>query len=153
MTKNKNKKNFSTTVFTQVTTTGLAAGLIWIGFAWIASCFHFVQVKPQINSVDWFFRYWINITLEIVIFTCASIGFAWVYYFLFRKWSSIIISAAFGLIAFYLFGLMAFRKFFYFTFFLHTDKNTLITYICLFILYGVFIGVTLSYEEEQRKKT
>ncbi len=153
MKKNNTKNDkLSSTVFTQVTVTGFAAGLIWIGLAWFASFFHFVQVKPRINSVDWFFRNWINITLEFIVFSCISIGLAWIYYYLLRKWSSILIGMAFGLFSFYLFGSMAFKKFFYFTFLLHTDKNTLITYMCLFILYGVFIGITLSYEEEQKKK-
>lgn len=133
-----------------VASIGFFGGLIWSIIGYLAFFFNFIRVGPALVLMPWALGDWkngyIGQLVGIAVISLLSIVVAFLYRFLLAKFNSIWPGLAFGVllwfIVFYLLnpifpGLKPLAE---------LDINTVITSVCLYILYGVFIGYSISYE-------
>jgi Conserved membrane protein YqhR len=143
--------------------TGFIGGLIWSSIAYLCYYFSFTKLEPNIifepwAAGDWRER-WIGIVLSILAYGVISIGVALFYYGVLRKFKSMWVGAGYGIVLFFTVFLLLTPLFPSIKPFTSIDYHTLITTLCIYILYGVFIGYSISYEEnelrhqEQKEKT
>ncbi|GGG56691.1 YqhR family membrane protein [Paenibacillus radicis (ex Gao et al. 2016)] len=131
-------------------TIGFFAGLIWGGLRWMLYEFKFTKELPGIMA-DPFFRssflktYW-GMAVGIGCYIVFSIIAAHLYYFLFRKlrgpWPGVLYGFLWWIIIFVFAGPS-----------LHISQpirtagwNTFITELCIFLLWGLFIGYSTAFE-------
>lgn len=142
----------------KVATIGFVGGLFWGVIGYIAFFFNFIAVGPALVLMPWALGEWKNGNIGqivgIVIIGLLSILVAFLYKVLLQKvnnmWAGVIFGFILWLIVFYLLnpifpGLKSVPN---------LDKNTIITSISLYILYGLFIGYSISFEyaEMQRRE-
>lgn len=135
--------------------TGLFGGIFWSGLAYLAYIFNFTEIRPNVILEPWALgewkEQWLGTVISIIAIGLFSAGAALIYYAAMRKLNSIWAGAAFGVALFFLVfyvlnplfpGIEPFRD---------LSRNTLITSICFYILYGVFVGYSISYEENENR--
>lgn len=132
---------------------GLFGGIIWGGLAQLAAYFHFMTIDinavvtyvniPKIHSGFW------KVISGFIFHMGVSLLLSIVYYFLLRKsktiWGGVLFGAAIWVFLFIIIhpllaSVPSWQK---------LNGNTLSTTICLLILYGLFIGYSISYGYEQ----
>ena len=156
----QNKKEEPMSFIAKVIVIGLCGGLIWSLLGYLAYTFSFTELSPNLVLEPWALGDWKNDTLGnyigIVIISLLSTLVALFYFAVLKNFKSIWAAIMFGLalwaIVFYLLnpifpGLKSVAD---------LERNTVITTICLYILYGVFIGYSISFESselnEQKQK-
>ncbi|MCA1054793.1 hypothetical protein LCM10_07310 [Rossellomorea aquimaris] len=136
-----------------VVLTGFIGGLLWSAVAYLSYYFSFTKIEPNIVFEPWavgdWKEQWIGIILSIVAYGIISIGVALVYYGLLRKFKSMWVGAGYGIVLFFAVFLILKPLFPSMKSLTATDYHTLITTFCIYILYGVFIGYSISYEENE----
>ncbi|AZB43546.1 hypothetical protein CEF21_15235 [Bacillus sp. FJAT-42376] len=140
----------------RVATCGFAGGFVWSAAGFIASYFKLSQISPNIilqpvSAGAWKDGAAGNI-VSIVLISVLSIGIAFIYYALLRKIHTIWAGIGFGI------ALWAFVFFLVTPLFpvLQTitelSSNTVVATLCLYILYGTFIGYSISYDYSEVMK-
>ena len=140
----------------KVATIGFFGGLLWSIIAYVAFFFNFIRVGPALVLMPWALGDWkngyIGQLVGIVVISLLSILVAFIYRLLLQKVESIWAGAGYGivlwLVVFYLLnpifpGLKTVAN---------LDLNTIITSLCIYILYGVFIGYSISYEYQELQR-
>lgn len=147
----QNKREKPASMLSRSLSTGFFGGIFWSFIAWVASYFHFTSVSPTTFIIrswlkaDWT-NSWLADVLSILAVSVISLLVAMVYYVLLRKTR--------GLLPSILFGLALWGGLFYLLLpifpnvkpLTQLDSDTIVTTICIFILYGIFIGYSISYE-------
>lgn len=146
---NRQEKSYS--LLARSLLTGFIGGLIWSTFGIIMYYFNFTDVGPT----SFILRSWLNAkwtsewlgdVISIVLIGIISIVVALIYYGLLKRMRSMWIGALFGIVlwgmVFYILqpifpNIAPLNEF---------DKNTIISTLCLFIIYGTFIGYSISYD-------
>ncbi|WP_088104713.1 YqhR family membrane protein [Halalkalibacter urbisdiaboli] len=137
---------------------GLFGGLIWSLIGYLAFYFKFIRVGPALILMPWALGDWkttyIGQLVGIAVISLLSIGIAFFYRMLMQKihiiWAGIGFGFVLWILVFYVInpfipGLKAVQN---------LDLNTIITSLCLYVLYGLFIGYSISYEyAEQHRKS
>ncbi|MGA9225531.1 MAG: YqhR family membrane protein [Mesobacillus sp.] len=133
--------------------TGLFGGVFWSALAYLAYIFNFTEIRPNVILEPWALgkwkEQWLGTVISIIAIGLFSIGAALVYYSAMRKIKSIWAGAAFGLVLFLLVFYVLNPIFPGIKPFWDLSRNTLITSACFYILYGVFVGYSISYEEQE----
>lgn len=148
---NKNKKVAKMLIFIRALSTGFIGGLMWSIFGVVIYYFNFVEVDPKKfilrpwKNVDWTSG-WLGDIVTIILLAILSIGVAVIYYLLFKKVYSIWMGAIYGVfiwlaIFFLIQPLFPNTKQLF-----ELSNETIISTLCLFILYGTFIGYSISYD-------
>lgn len=132
---------------------GLVGGLFWSFIGYVAYYFHFIKFGPSLVLTPWAFGDWKNGPIGqwvgILVIGLLSILVAFIYKIILQKvyniWAPMLFGVSLWAIVFYLLNpifpnLKSVAEF---------DVNTIITSICLYILYGLFIGYSISYEYKQ----
>lgn len=136
--------------------TGLFGGIFWSGVAYLAYLFEFTEIRPNVILEPWTLgdwkEGWLGTVISIFIIGMLSIGAALIYYFTLRKFTRLYVGIAFGLALFLLVFLVLNPIFPGIAPFTELKRNTIITSICFYILFGVFVGYSISYEEDEIKK-
>ncbi|MBS4209628.1 YqhR family membrane protein [Bacillus sp. FJAT-50079] len=133
--------------------TGFIAGVFGTGFHYLAHYFHLTSIHPTVVfaalSGKWKVT-WIGFVVALLIYGILSIVAAALYYVLLRKRNSIVWGMMYGVVTFIL-------VFFVFYPILlggepiwKKDFITFCTEICFYLLYGTFIGYSISYEYEEQ---
>jgi len=131
--------------------TGFIGGILGGVFGKILYYFNFIKVGPKSfvltswNDADWTDSH-LGIIISIILIGFISIGVAFIYYLVFKNVNSVWMGLVYGGI---LWGIV-----FYILKPLFTNvpplnelgMSTIISTICLYILYSVFIGYTISYD-------
>ncbi|MEH7386882.1 YqhR family membrane protein [Bacillus sp. JJ1521] len=151
----QNKNDGEMSLIGKVVVIGLFGGIFWSMLSYFTYVFHFTELSPNLILKPWILGDWKNRVLGqfigIFVIGILSIGVAFLYYAFLKKFQSIWVGAGFGivlwLIVFYVFNpifpdikTVAELK-----------RNTVITTICFYILYGVFIGYSISFEQNEMK--
>ncbi|WP_138415839.1 YqhR family membrane protein [Aquibacillus sediminis] len=131
--------------------TGFIGGVLWSCIGGIAAYFNFTSVSPASFILrSWLQTEWSDGILGQVISILAigllSILIALFYYGVMRKVEGIWPSALFGVALWFIVYYLLQPMFPNVPQMTDLDSNTVITTICLFILYGVFIGYSIAYE-------
>jgi hypothetical protein len=134
--------------------TGLFGGILWSAVGILAHFFHLTEIHPRVILEPWALgdwkKGWLGTVISLAVIGLISIGVAFIYYALFKKFKSIWAGFGYG-IALFAIVFFIFNPIFPSIKPLGAlDKNTIITSVCLYILYGVFIGFSISYEESEQ---
>lgn len=147
----QDRQEASHTLFARSLLTGFIGGLIWSLFGLFMAYFNFTKVGPTSFMLrSWldakWTDEWLGDVIAIGMIGVLSIVVALIYYGLLKKLSSMWVGTIFGMV---LWGIV---------FFLlepifpnippleELGKNTIVSSLCLFILYGTFIGYSISYD-------
>lgn len=152
----QNKREQPISFNATVASIGFFGGLIWSIVGYLAFFFNFIRVGPALVLMPWALGDWkngyIGQLVGIVVIALLSIAVAFLYRFLLARfnsiWPGLFYGIALWLLVFYILnpifpGLKSVPK---------LDLNTIITSICIYILYGVFIGYSISYEFNEQQK-
>lgn len=138
-----------------VLVTGFAGGIIWSLVAYLCFSFHFTAIEPNVLlepfTVGSWRKMWIGKTISILVYGLFSTGCALVYYLFFKKLKSMWVGAIYGLCLCAVVLIVLNPIFPGMKPFLKLDANTIITCCCIYILYGVFIGYSISFEYERSR--
>jgi len=130
--------------------TGLFGGVFWSTIGWLAYYLNFTDVRPNVILEPWALGYWKNdwlgTIISIILIGIFSVAAAFVYYGLLKKFKGIWFGLGYGIVLFLVVffalnpllpGIKPFLK---------LGWDTFVTSICLFIVYGIFIGYSINYE-------
>jgi hypothetical protein len=150
---NRELKEKPMSFMTLVILTGLIVGIVLSGIAYLAYIFNFTSISPRVILDPWALgdwkKGWLGTVIAIIMMGAFSIVAAIIYYATLRKVNSMWVGIAYGIVLFFLVffvlnpifpGIKPFRD---------LDLDTLITSICLYVIYGLFVGYTISYEENE----
>ncbi|PLR76471.1 hypothetical protein CU633_16035 [Bacillus sp. V3-13] len=136
-----------------VVLTGFFGGILWSGLAYIAYLFNFTDIRPNVILEPWALGewkgQWLGTVISIIMIGIISIAAALLYYALLRKFRSMWVGIGYGIVLFAIVFFILNPIFPGIRPFAELNRNTIITSICLYLLYGVFVGYSISYEENE----
>jgi hypothetical protein len=150
---NKSEKQVSFTG--RVLTIGFAGGLFWSLIGYAMYMLNFTKLRPSLVLSPWMVGEWKDKALGdwigILVIGLLSLLVAMVYKVLLAKFKHMITGVLYGIalwgIVFYLL-----RPMFPELQPIHDlGMNTLVTTLCLYVLYGLFIGFSISFEYEETR--
>ncbi|GAB2573560.1 YqhR family membrane protein [Gracilibacillus alcaliphilus] len=134
--------------------TGFFGGLIWGSVAAIAGFLNFTSVTPKsffLRSwlvVEWTDK-WIGEVISILLLGIVSIIWAFIYYAVLKKFEGVFPGVVTGVVLWFIvFGLLQ-ALFHNIKPFYQLDSDTILTTVCLFVLYSVFVGYSISFAYHQ----
>jgi len=140
---------------TMVFWTGLFGGVFWGTIGYIASFFNFTEIGPRVILEPWALGDWINgwqgTVVSIILMGVFSIVAAYIYYAVLRKFKGFWFGLGYGIVLFLLVFFILNPLFPGIKPFSDLSRDTIITTICLYIVYGIFIGYSINYEFELNK--
>ncbi|MRH43153.1 hypothetical protein GH741_10725 [Aquibacillus halophilus] len=153
---NKHEKPIS--VLGKALITGFIGGILWSFFGAIASYFNFTSVSPATFVLrSWLHTNWsdgwLGELISIIAIGLLSIITAIIYYGLLKKIEGIWPSAAFGIALWFVVFYLLQPVFPNVSHMTDLDSDTIITTLCLFLLYGTFIGYSITYEYQDVNNT
>lgn len=135
--------------------TGLFGGIFWGFIGWIAYYFSLTEIRPNVIIEPWIngnWKYgWQGTILALFLIGIISVGVAFLYFALLRTLNGLWFGMALGLILFLLVFLVLNPFFPGLKPFLDLNRDTFITSICLYVVYGIFIGYSINYEYQNQK--
>ncbi|WP_099158481.1 YqhR family membrane protein [Virgibacillus ndiopensis] len=160
----QNKREKPMTLVTRSLITGFIGGLLWSLLGFVMYYFSFSEVAPKTFLLrSWLVAEWTDSWLgnvvSILMVGVLSILTAFIYYGLFKKINSMWMASAFGIVLWFIVFYVAQPIFINVPQLTELSANTIISTLCLFILYGTFIGYSISYDyhdtilTEERKQT
>ena len=149
----QNKKEEQLSLVALSAIIGLCGGIFWSLIGYFAYLFSFTKVSPRavlepIAVGDWK-NTWLGLVIALIILSVFSMGAALLYYAAFKRFKGMWPGAVYGLL---LFGVIFFilnPLFPSIKPIQEIDWYTWVTSACLYILYGVFIGYSISYEANE----
>ena len=149
----QNKVEEPMSLVAKVVTIGLFGGIFWSLLAYLSYIFNFTVISPNLVLEPWAVGDWKDGVrgqfIGVAIIGVLSIGVALVYYAVLRKFQSIWIGLLYGAVLWGLVFLVLNPIFPDLKTVNHLDRNTIITTVCFYILYGVFIGYSISFETNE----
>ncbi len=150
-TKVKQPMSFGATV----TVIGLFGGIFWGAIFQLFAYFNFTEIGPTFIIRSWvkadFAKGWIGVILTLVCLSLISLLFAFLYAAIFRKMNSYWLGVVYGVAIWALIFLVLRPLFPGMKTVMELSVNTIITTVCLFLLYGLFIGYSISFEYHERE--
>lgn len=131
--------------------TGLIGGMFW-GTVWLVIYYlKFTEITPKSfiirswTTADWT-NGWLGNGLSIIIMGLASIIIALIYHVILKRINSLWIGVLYGIILWFSFSYVVQPLFPNVKQVMDLKKETIVSMICLFSLYGTFIGYSISYD-------
>ncbi|WP_077326924.1 YqhR family membrane protein [Virgibacillus siamensis] len=147
----QNKQEEPMSVTTRSLVTGFTGGIIWSALGLIMYFFSFSEVAPRSYvlrswiTAEWTSS-WLGNILSIIIIGLLSLVSAFIYFGLFRKVNTLWMGVTYGLILWVIIFYILQPVFPNVPDIENLNSNTIVSTICLFILYGTFIGYSISYD-------
>lgn len=150
----QSNQNENPSFIPRVISVGIYGGLIWGLISAIFGYFNFTAITPKSFLLrswlqnDWTDT-WLGQLLSIFVLSIISLLFAFVIYLIMKQFTGVlpgmVVGALLWLIVFWLLNpifpnIPEFYK---------LDSDTVVTTICLFILYSVFVHYSISFSYEQ----
>lgn len=147
----QNKREQSTSILTKSLMTGFIGGVFWSFMGWFASYFHFTSISPATFMIrSWLQKDWTNGWLaeliSIILIGVLSLAVAIIYYLLLKKIRGLWVSALFGMALWAIVFFVLLPIFPNISLLNQLNSDTIVTTICLYLLYGIFIGYSISYD-------
>ncbi|RXY98583.1 hypothetical protein DMO16_02260 [Fictibacillus sp. S7] len=156
MNRDKNKRDEPSSFMGRVVSVGFFGGLFWGFIGFFAYYLNLSKIGPALILAPWALgkwkSQWLGQLIGVVVIALLSILVAIVYRFLFSRIKSKFAGIFFGVLlwvlVFYLLhpifpDLEPMNK---------IGRNTISTTLCLYILYGVFVGYSISFEYQERQE-
>lgn len=151
MQKLRRKKESIQALKKRVAVTGFFAGLIWTSLWSFLAYFNFTELSPSTffletwNGAAWVDS-WTGQLFSILISSLLSIAVAYLYYALFRNLTGMLPGLVFGVVIWVILILSSSSLFVHIPFMNELDIDTIVTTLSILMIYGVFIGYTISYD-------
>ncbi len=151
--KKDNRYHSKSMLITNTLTIGFFGGAIASFLGLIAHYMNFMEFSPKFILTSWSNQSWIKAwqgwLVTIILFGILSVLVAFLYYLLLKQTKGMVAYIVFGVVCWLIF-LLAFNPIF-------NDlpplskmsSDSIITSICIFILYGVFIGYSISFDYQE----
>jgi hypothetical protein len=140
-----------------VVITGLVGGIFWSAVAFLAYFLNFTEIHPNVIIEPWTIGKWktgwLGTIFSILLMGGIAILAALLYYAALRRFKSMWVGIGYGIALFLLVFFVLNPIFPGINPFTELKRNTIVTSICLYILFGVFVGYSISYEEEEIQKS
>ncbi|MDM5302442.1 YqhR family membrane protein [Bacillus subtilis] len=134
----------------RVAATGFFGGVLWSFIAYIAYLFHFSEVSPNMILQPFVLGEWkkhgLGTVISIILIGILSIGAAFLYFLLLKRlktmWPGILYGFLLWMLVFFVFNPIFpdVRAV------IELKADTVITTICIYLLYGLFVGYSISFE-------
>lgn len=153
----QNKQEDPVPVVVKALNIGFVGGILWSLIGAFAYYLNFSSVSAAsfvLRSwiqTDWTGK-WLGELISIGAIGVISIGTALVYYGLLKRMTGLLPAIVFGVGLWFLVFFLFSPVFSAVPDFNELDSNTIVTSICLFILYGTFIGYSISYEYQENNQ-
>ncbi|WP_180954289.1 YqhR family membrane protein [Bacillus sp. M6-12] len=139
-----------------VVITGFAGGIIWGFIAQAAYFFNFMDISPKFiltswNGAKWVYG-WLGVVISVLLLSLFSIVAALIYYALMKRIKSVIGGVIYGLIIWAITVIVFPPVFPDMPALTKMNSISIITSICIYIIYGVFIGYSISFEYFERER-
>lgn len=138
-----------------VNSVGFFGGLLWGGIFQICNYFNFTEIGPTFLVRTWvkadFVKGWMGVALSLLCLCVISLIFAYIYSFIFRKLTSYWIGIGYGIVIWAIAFLVLRPLFPYMKTVGELSADTIVTTLCIFILYGLFVGYSISFEYHERE--
>lgn len=137
--------------FIRAILTGLIGGLFWSMIGMISFYFNFVEIPIRAyvlnpwTRADWTTG-WIGHIVSILLVAILSMGVAIIYYGILRKRNTMWVGVWFGIVLWLIVFLLLNPLFSNIPSFDELTYDTIVTSLALYILYGVFIGYSISFD-------
>lgn len=136
--------------------TGLFGGVFWGAIGFFAAYFNFTEIRPNVIFESWALgnwkHKWQGTVLSIILLGILSVAAAFIYYFLLKRFKGWWMGGIFGIVLFLIVFLLLNPLFPGIKPFPNLSRDTIISSICLYFLYGIFIGYSISYEYQIKTK-
>lgn len=146
------KNYYAMSLITMAVITGFTAGVLGSLMGYLGHYLNFTEMTPGIILAPWKGGWkdgWAGILLAILLYGILSILTALLYFGVLRKRKSFWWGVSYGVALFLLVFLVLYPLFPGTKSILKYDLNSILTGLSTFILYGVFIGYSISYEYEE----
>ncbi|GAA0443562.1 YqhR family membrane protein [Lentibacillus halophilus] len=147
----QNKEEEPRSLLSRSLLTGFIGGVVFGFFGIVLYYFNFSEVTPRSyllrswTSEEWTER-WHGYALTIVLTGLLSIGVAFIYYVFFKKMETFVMGAVYGLILWGIVFYLLQPIFSNVPPLVDLNVYTIVSTICLYIIYGTFIGYSISYD-------
>ena len=135
--------------------TGLFGGMFWSSIGWLAYFLNFTEIPPNVILQPWALgnwkNEWLGTVISIILIGIISVAAAFVYFWVLKKFKGIWFGIGYGIILFLLVFLVLNPLFPGIKPILNLGRDTFITSICLYIVYGIFIGYSINYEYQMNQ--
>jgi len=139
-----------------IVSAGFGGGVIWSLAGYLAYFFNFTEIRPNMLWKPWVHAGWkagwIGDLAAVLAIGILGIAAAFLYYFSLRNvpsvWAGVLYGGVLFVFVFYLLNpvLPGFNPPW------KLDANTIVTSLCLYVLFGMFVGYTISYEYGEYKR-
>lgn len=130
--------------------TGLFGGLFWGTIGFLASYLHFSEVPTNVILEPWALgdwkKEWLGTLISIMFIGLFSVVAAFLYYAILKKLNGFWGGLGFGIVLFLVVFLVLNPVFPGMKPLTELSRDTFITSMCLYIVYGIFIGYSINYE-------
>lgn len=133
--------------------TGFAGGVFWSLLGYLAYALNLTEISPNLLLQPFILGDWKNGVMGNVVaifgIGLLSIGTALIYFFVLKRFSSMYVGLAYGVVLWALVFFLLNPIFPNLKSVFELERTTTVTTICLYILYGVFVGYTISFEHNE----
>lgn len=152
----QNKKEDPRSILSRSLLTGFIGGMFWGFIGMVMYYFNFSEVTLKSyllrswTTAEWTGT-WLGDVVSILLVSVISILTAFIYYGLFKRINSMWLGAAYGVILWGIVFYVLQPIFENVPPVTDLNANTIVSTICLYILYGTFIGYSISYDYHDTK--
>ncbi|WP_239674375.1 YqhR family membrane protein [Mangrovibacillus cuniculi] len=133
--------------------TGLIGGLVWSGIGYIFYYFNLTKLSPKIIlepiAVGAWKDGWLGVVIALTLYGILGMGLGFFYYAALKRFRSIYVAVGFGVALYAVVFVVLHPLFPSMPSILKLDLNTMLTSLCLYILFGTFVGFSISYEQSE----
>ncbi|MBS4194632.1 YqhR family membrane protein [Lederbergia citri] len=133
--------------------TGFVAGVFGTLFGFFLHYFNFTEISPKVILTPFSGKWtdgWLGFVITVLLYGLISIVIALLYYMALRKQKSLIWGALYGALIFIIIFLVLYPIIPDVKWLFRYPFNTIATELGFFLLYGLFIGYSISYEYEEQ---
>ena len=151
--KEKNRYYSKGTLLVNTIIIGFVGGVLGSFLGIVAHYFNVMDFSPKFILTSWsnqvWIKHWQGCFITLLLFGILSIVIAFLYYALLKKIKSMIAYILFGAICWLLFLLVCSPMFKDLPGLTKMSANSIITSLCIFALYGAFIGYSISFDYQE----
>lgn len=134
--------------------TGFFGGIFWGLIGLLSYFFHFTEIGPNTVLEPWavgdWKTSWLGTVISLTLIGLLGIVAAFIYYFTLKKFKSMWAGLLYGAILFALVFFVLNPLFPSLNPISELKRNTIISMVCLYLLFGVFVGYSISYEYNEQ---
>lgn len=153
----QNNREEPLSVLTRSLTTGFIGGIVWGTLGIIMYFFNFSEVVPRSyllrswTTAEWTSG-WLGHVTSVLMMGVISLLVAFIYHGLFKKVNSLWMGAVYGILLWFIVFYILQPVFPNVPNLVDLNSYTIVSTLCLFLLYGTFIGYSISFDYNDKTR-